>query len=33
MVIAVGRLSNKGHNVFIVDNLSRRKIDIELGYE
>lgn len=27
------RLSNKGHNVTIVDNLSRRKIDIELGYK
>ena len=25
------RLSNKGYNVIIVDNLSRRKIDIELG--
>lgn len=25
------RLSNKGHNVIIVDNLSRRKIDLELG--
>ncbi len=25
------RLSNKGHNVVIVDNLSRRKIDLELG--
>ena len=27
------RLSNKGYNVFILDNLSRRKIDIELGNE
>lgn len=27
------RLSSKGHNVTIVDNLSRRKIDIELGCE
>lgn len=27
------RLSNKGHNVIIVDNLSRRKIDLELGSE
>ena len=27
------RLSNKGYNVLIVDNLSRRKIDIELGNE
>ena len=26
------RLSNKGYNVIIVDNLSRRKIDIDLGY-
>ena len=25
------RLSDKGHNVIIVDNLSRRKIDLELG--
>ena len=25
------RLSNKGHNVIIADNLSRRKIDLELG--
>lgn len=25
------RLSNKGHNIVIVDNLSRRKIDLELG--
>ena len=25
------RLSNKGHNVTVVDNLSRRKIDIDLG--
>ena len=23
-------LSNKGHDIFIVDNLSRRKIDLEL---
>jgi len=27
------RLSNKGYSVLIVDNLSRRKIDIELGNE
>ena len=27
------RLSSVGHNVVIVDNLSRRKIDIELGSE
>lgn len=27
------RLSKKGHDVIIVDNLSRRKIDIELGIE
>ena len=27
------RLSNKGHNVIIVDNLARRKIDVELGAE
>ena len=27
------RLSNKGHSVTIIDNLSRRKIDIELGCE
>ena len=25
------RLSNRGHNIIIADNLSRRKIDIELG--
>lgn len=27
------RLSSIGHNVIIIDNLSRRKIDIELGSE
>ena len=26
-------LSNNGHDVIIVDNLSRRKIDLELGLE
>jgi UDP-sulfoquinovose synthase len=26
------RLSNLGHNVLIVDNLSRRQIDLENGY-
>lgn len=26
-------LSNRGHEIIIVDNLSRRKIDVELGYD
>jgi len=26
-------LSNLGHNITIIDNLSRRKIDVDLGIE